>query len=95
MQSAISYNLLHLFLQSNPIAIGFAVGGARILDHVIQTDSNGLDAAVQQLRDPKRTYPLHTDEEVAAAIEKGKAASGKTHPEAVKEFGLPCCMLLV
>ena len=61
---------------------------------MIQTGCDGLDAAIQQLRDPKRTYPLDTDEEVAVAIEKGKAASGKSHPEAVKEFGLSCGMLL-
>ena len=88
------YNRLHIFLQSNPIAVGYAVGGARILEHVIHTGSDGLDAAIQQLRDPKRAFPLPTDEDVAGAIEKGKAAKGKTHPEAVKEFGLPCCMLL-
>ena len=80
--------------QSSRIAIGYAVGAARILDHVIKTGSDGLDAAVQQLRDPKRTNPLDSDEEVAAAIEKGKAASGKSHSVATKEFGLACGVLL-
>ena len=77
-------------VQSNPIAVGFALGGARILNHVIETGEDGLDTAVQQLRDPTRQHKFETDETVAAAIEKAKAVSKKSHLAAVKEFGLAC-----
>ena len=70
--------------------MGYALGGARILNHVIETGEDGLDAAVKQLRDPNRQHKFDTDETVAASIEKGKAASGKTHSVAVKGFGLAC-----
>ncbi len=43
--------------QTSPVAVGYAVAAARILDHVIQTGSDGLDAAVQQLNDPNRSDP--------------------------------------
>ena len=70
--------------------MGYALGGARILNHVIETGEDGLDAAVKQLREPNRQHKFETDETVAASIEKGKAASGKAHSVAVKEFGLAC-----
>ena len=70
--------------------MGYALGGARILNHIIETGEDGLDAAIQQLREPNRQHKLETDETVAASIEKGKAASGKSHSVAVKEFGLAC-----
>ena len=70
--------------------MGYALGGARILNHVIETGEDGLDAAVKQLREPNRQHKFVTDETVAASIEKGKAASGKSHSVAVKEFGLAC-----
>lgn len=80
----------HIHTKSNPIAIGFALGGARILNHVIESGEDGLDTAIQQLKDPGRKHKFETDEGVAAAIEKGKAASAKSHSVAVKEFGLAC-----
>ena len=70
--------------------MGYALGGARILNHIIETGKDGLDAAIQQLREPNRQHKFETDETVAASIEKGKAASGKSHSVAVKEFGLAC-----
>ena len=74
--------------------MGYALGGARILDHIIQTGADGLDAAIAQLKDPGRKHPYETDGDVVAAIEKAKAASGKSHQEAVQEFGLPCRTLI-
>lgn len=40
-----------------------------------------------------REFKYETDDTTAADIEKGKAASGKSHVAAVKGFGLPCCKL--
>ena len=55
------------------------MGGAALLNQIIQTGENGFEAA------EKSATP-----EVKEAIEKGRADSGKTHKEAVKEFGMAC-----
>ena len=55
------------------------MGGAALLNQIIQTGENGFEAA------EKSATP-----EVKEAIEKGRTDSEKTHEEAVKEFGLPC-----
>ena len=80
---------IFLSLQSSDIAVGYALGGARILDHVIQTGSDGVEAAIADLKNPDRKKKFTTDETVAAAIEKGKG-NDLSHAAAVKEFGLAC-----
>ena len=70
--------------------MGYALGAARILSHVIQTSSDGLDIVVEQLRDPNRSHPFPTDYPASLDIERAKAVSGKPHPQAVIEFGSAC-----
>ena len=72
--------------QSSNIAVGYALGGARILDHVIQTGEDGVKPAIVDLRDKKKS-PI--DDEVATAIEKG-LKTDTDHSVAVKTFGLAC-----
>lgn len=78
--------------QSHPVAIGYAVGGVKILESIIRDGQDGLNGAIRRLRDPKRACPLDTDEEVASNIENAMSHAGKTHSEATKEFGLACGM---
>ena len=69
--------------------MGYALGGARILNHVIQTGSDGVEPAIADLKDPNRSKKFSTDEVVATAIEKGMKTSSD-HSTAVKAFGLAC-----
>ena len=78
------------FQQSNPIAVGYALGAVRILSHVIQTGSDGLSAALEQLGDQTRPHPFPTDYLVSLDIERGRSAQDKPHVKAVREFG-SCC----
>ena len=78
------------FQQSNPIAVGYTLGAARILSHVIQTGSNGLSAALEQLTDQTRSHPFQADYIVSLDIERGRSAQDKPHVQAVREFG-SCC----
>ena len=75
--------------QSSNVAVGYALGGARILDHVIQSGSDGVQPAVADLKDPNRSKKFTNDADVAAAIEKGEKTSSD-HIAAVKTFGLAC-----
>ena len=70
--------------------MGYALGAARILSHVIQTGSDGLGAAIEQLRDPSRPHPFPTDYPMSLDIERAKNATVKPHPKAVIEFGSAC-----
>ena len=78
--------------QSSPVAVGFALGAAHILEHVILTGAVDLEGAALQLTDPKRQYPFETDPLVAEAIQKGLGAKDQPHSVAVKSFGLACGM---
>ena len=86
-----SYDLVSflLLLQSSDTAVGYALGGARILDHVIQTGSDGVEAAIADLTDPNRKKKFPTDDDVAQAIKKA-SKTDSTHIDAVKTFGLAC-----
>lgn len=77
-------------VQSSPVAVGFALGAAHILEHVILTGAVDLEGAALQLTDPKRQYPFETDPLVAEAIQKGLGAKDQPHSVAVKSFGLAC-----
>ena len=70
--------------------MGYTLGAARILSHVIQTGSDGLSAALEQLRDQTRPHPFPTDYIVSLDIERGRSAQDKPHVQAVREFG-SCC----
>ena len=76
-------------IQSSDTAVGYALGGARILDHVIQTGSDGVEAAIADLTDPNRQKKFPTDDEVAQAIKKA-SKTDSSHIDAVKTFGLAC-----
>lgn len=69
--------------------MGYALGGARILDHVIQTGTDGVEAAITNLTDPNRQKKFPTDEEVAEAAKKA-SKTDSAHVDAVKTFGLAC-----
>ena len=86
----VCFHRQHVILQSHTVAVGYALGAARILSHVIQTGSDGLDAAIKQLRDPGRPHPFPTDYPMSLDIERAKNATGKPHPQAVIEFGSAC-----
>ena len=84
--------MIFLFLcsvQSSDTAVGYALGGARILDHVIQTGSDGVEPAIADLTDPNRQKKFPTDGEVAEAIKKA-SKTDTPHIDAVKTFGLAC-----
>ena len=55
------------------------MGGAALLDQIIQTGEYAFEAAEKS-----------ATADVKGAIEEGRAESGKTHLEAVKEFGWTC-----
>lgn len=78
--------------QLNPIAIGYAIGCARVLNSTIEKGGEGcaLDAAVTQLRDDGRAFKYETDAVVADAIVTGKEAAGLSHQDAVTKFSLSC-----
>lgn len=65
------------------------MGGARILDHVIQFGSDGVQPAIAALKDPNRSKKFTNDAVVAVAIEKGEKTSSD-HITAAKTFGLAC-----
>ena len=47
--------------QTGPLAVGFALGGARILQHIIQNGgqrAQAVEACLKELRDPGRTYKV-------------------------------------
>ena len=69
--------------------MGYALGGARILDHVIQTGTDGVEAAIANLTDPNRQKKFPTDQEVAEAIKKA-SKTDSSHIDAIKTFGLAC-----
>ena len=56
---------------------------------MIQSGSDGVQPAIDDLKDASRSKKFSTDETVAAAIEKGLKTSSD-HIDAVKTFGLAC-----
>ena len=74
--------------------MGYALGGARILDHVIQTGTDGVEAAIADLTDPNRNKKFVTDGAVAEAIKKGQS-NNLDHSAAVKEFGMACSKFML
>jgi len=47
--------------QTGPLAVGFALGGAHILHHIIQNGGRrgeAVEACLKELRDPGRTYKV-------------------------------------
>ena len=87
-------SLTRTHTQLNRVAIGYTLGGARILDYCIQHGSLDLNAIIQDLKNPDRSYKYETDDQVARDIEKA-ITSTKSHKDAVQEFGLACGRLLI
>lgn len=56
---------------------------------MIQTGSDGVEAAIADLEDPNRQKKFPTDGDVAQAIKKGWKTDS-SHIDAVKTFGLAC-----
>ena len=56
---------------------------------MIQTGTDGVEAAIANLTDPNRQKKFPTDQEVAEAIKKA-SKTDSSHIDAVKTFGLAC-----
>ena len=80
----------HLFIlslsQSHPIAVRYALAGAKMLSHVIATGEPSFNEVTSDLKKSADG----TDKEIASVIETAAAAVSTPHTEMVKKHGLAC-----
>ena len=72
-------------LQSHPVAVRYALGGARILSGILATGQPSLVGVAEELGKSSDS----TDRDVASSIRKA-IADTSSHKDAVKTHGLAC-----
>lgn len=71
--------------QSNPVAVRYALGGARILSGVLATGQPQFQAVAELLEKSADS----TDQDVASSIKKATTDTA-SHKDTVKTHGLAC-----
>ena len=63
-----------------------------MLNYVVATGNDGIEAAKTLLEASDRLHPFETDAAVLKDVQKAQSYA-KDHASAAKEFGLACCKI--